>query len=180
MKHWTRWQRPLIPALPTALRPWLTDAGSLTRLLQWHCENPFSVRLLSSQWQKPLVDEALLLQRDLHKVAMVREVLLMDGVQPQIYARTVIPAKTYHSLRRRFDGLGSQSLGEMLFTDPSLTRGPIEVACLRAGQLLFEKAASYLLQRPDNLWGRRSCFYLNGKPILVNEIFLPSAKWSDE
>jgi chorismate--pyruvate lyase len=34
--------------------------------------------------------------------------------------------------------------------------------------------------RPDCLWARRSCFYLNGKALLVSEVFLPSNKWSSE
>jgi len=31
-----------------------------------------------------------------------------------------------------------------------------------------------LAQMPESVWGRRSVFYLHKKPLLVNEVFLPS------
>ncbi|WP_438969918.1 chorismate--pyruvate lyase family protein [Methylophaga sp.] len=180
MKHWTRWQLPLMQSLPPALRDWLTDTGSLTRLLQQSCQHDFSVELLSSQWQRPLPDEALLLGQAREKHAFEREVYLMDGEKPQIYARTVVPMNTYFARTQRFDSLGNQSLGEMLFNQPGLKRRPIQVACLQPGQFLFELATKRLTIQPEFLWARRSCFYIEDKKILVNEVFLPSDKWSNQ
>jgi chorismate--pyruvate lyase len=179
MKRWTTWQSPLLQSLPPALRFWLTATGSLTRELQQVCDDDFAVTLLASGWQKPLTDEARVLHLPARQLAFTREVQLLDGAAPQVYARTVIPQRTYHAMRARFDSLGTQPLGEMLFNQPSLKRGPIQVARLIPGQTLFAMATRALQRQPDELWARRSCFYLHGRGMLVNEIFLPSAKWSD-
>jgi len=178
MNHWTRWQPPLLQSLPSALRVWLTDTGSLTRRLQQSCQQPFSVALLDNQWRRSLPDEALLLRHAFTQLMLQREVHLLDGSQPQIYARTVVPRSTYLAKSQRFDALGNQSLGEMLFNEPSLKRGPLQVACLQPGQFLFEMATKRLPSRPQYLWARRSCFYVGNKNMLVNEVFLPSDKWS--
>ncbi len=180
MNHWTNWHTPLLQALPVSLRGWLTDTGSLTRLLQQSCQQAFSVTLLHNQWQRPLVDEAKLLRQPLSQLAFQREVHLMDGNAPQVYARTLVPIRTYMARKQRFDALGNQSLGEMLFNEPNLKRGPLQVACLQPGQFLFEMATKRLPNRPDLLWARRSCFYVGDKNMLVNEVFLPSDKWSAE
>jgi chorismate--pyruvate lyase len=179
MKHWTHWQTPVLAPIPAALRDWLTDTGSLTRQLQQVCQQSFSVALLQSGWQRPLPDESLLLHQPLGQRMFTREVQLLDGAQPQVYARSLVPVSTYHAKRARFDALGNQSLGEMLFNDPQLERGPIQVACLQPGQPLFNQASRYLQQTPSQLWARRSCFYLAGKAMLVNEVFLPADKWSE-
>lgn len=180
MNHWTHWQPPLLQSLPLTLRDWLTDTGSLTQLLQQACQQTFSVALLDSHWQRPLPDEALLLRQSLSQLALQREVHLLDGSQPQIYARTVVPIRTYLAKKQRFDTLGNQSLGDMLFNQPNLKRGPLQVACLQPGQFLFEMASKRLTHRPEILWARRSCFYVGNKNMLVNEVFLPSDKWSDK
>jgi chorismate--pyruvate lyase len=180
MKLWTRWHRPQLHALPADLRNWLIYPGSLTRQLQQHCEQTVSVKVLASRWQRPLPDEALLLNQSAAQFALQREVQLLDGDKARVYARTVIPVKTYQAMCQRFDALGNQPLGEMLFTDPSVSRGPIEVASLRPGQKLYEMAVHDLSSRPQQLWGRRSCFYLAGKVMLINEIFLPAENWSNQ
>lgn len=180
MKYWTNWQPPQLQSLPPSLRYWLTDTGSLTRQLQQVCEQNFSVALLETGWRRPLPDEARLLKASPLRLMFQREVHLLDGAVPQVYARTLVPIRTFHAMRARFNALGNQSLGEMLFNDPSLQRGPIQVACLRPGQAQFELAVRHLQSEPNKLWARRSCFYLEGKAMLVNEIFLPSDKWSNQ
>jgi chorismate--pyruvate lyase len=82
MKYWTSWQPPLLQSLPVTLRPWLTDTGSLTRLLQQACEQDFSVNLLRTGWQRPLPDEALLLRQPPIRRLFQREVQLLDGGKP--------------------------------------------------------------------------------------------------
>ena len=180
MKYRTHWRPPLLQSLPKSLRAWLTDTGSLTRLLQQACEHAFSVNVIDTHWERALPDEALLMHKPFSQRMLQREVHLMDGDIPQIYARTLVPISTYQSMPARFDGLGNRSLGEMLFTNPSLQRGPIEVACLQPEDALYELAIHHITQRPSSLWARRSCFYLNSMPLLVTELFLPSDKWSHE
>lgn len=174
MKHWTRWHTPQHRLMPTALASWLTDSGSLTQRLQIHNHADFSVQLLSTYWMKPLPDECLSLDTPLTEMAYQREVKLMDGEQANVYARTVIPLATFQAMKHRFNTLGNRPLGDLLFTDPSVKRGKIEIACLKPGQYLYEMAVLDEAIRPERLWGRRSHFYLSGKKLLVNEIFLPT------
>lgn len=174
MRDWTRWQSPQKHLMPTELASWLTDTGSLTRRLQKHNEIDFSVQVLGNSWMRALPDECRLLKIPMAQMSYQREVQLMDGNEANVYARTVIPLATFQAMKHRFNSLGAKPLGELLFTDPSVKRGPIEVACLKPGQWLYEMALLEQDDRPDDLWGRRSYFYLGGKILLVNEIFLPT------
>jgi chorismate--pyruvate lyase len=108
------------------------------------------------------------------EVAIVREVELMCGDAAMVFARTIIPASSLRGPARRLGMLGTKPLGEVLFSDPRMRRGPIEVARLQPRHTLFAAATATLEDRPDELWGRRTLFYLAGVPLLVNEIFLPN------
>jgi chorismate--pyruvate lyase len=55
-----------------------------------------------------------------------------------------------------------------------MERGEVEVARLTAGDGLYQAASARLDDKPEVIWGRRSLFTLRGKPLLVNEIFLPA------
>ena len=174
MIDWTRWQPPQKRLMPAELAPWLTDMGSLTRRLKKYNDDEFSAHVLGSSWIKPLPDECLLLGIPTTQMSYQREVRLMDGVHATVYARTIVPLDTYLSMQHRFNSLGNKPLGELLFTDPTVKRGPIEIACLKPGQWLYEMALLEEELRPEELWARRSHFYLNGKILLVNEMFLPT------
>jgi chorismate--pyruvate lyase len=174
MINWTRWHSPQRRLMPSELAPWLTDTGSLTRRLKLHNQHGFSVKVLGNHWIKPLTDESLLLQLPTTQMAYQREVNLLDGDYANVYARTVIPLATYQAMKHRFNSLGNKPLGELLFTDPTVTRGPIQIASLKPGQWLYEMALLEEELRPDELWARRSQFFISGKPLLVNEIFLPT------
>jgi len=179
IKEWTRWQLPQKRLMPKELASWLTDKGSLTRRLQQHNESDFSVQLLGNSWMRPMPDECQLLAIPTSQMAYQREVRLMDGEQANVYARTVIPLDTFQAMKHRFNTLGNKPLGELLFTDPTVKRGPIEIACIKPGQWLYEMALLEENMRPEYLWGRRSYFYLGGKILLVNEIFLPTLVGSE-
>lgn len=172
MLELSRWHAVQRRLMPRSLAPWLADSGSLTRRLKRHNKTDFSVQLLGNSWIKPLPDESLALNLSLSELSYQREVLLMDGNQANVYARTIVPRATYMSMQHRFNQLGNKPLGELLFTDASVRRGPIQIACLKPGQWLYEMALLEAAERPANLWARRSQFYISGQPLLVNEIFL--------
>ncbi|MBL1319460.1 MAG: chorismate lyase [Methylophaga sp.] len=178
MHNRTRWHQPQRRLMPAKLASWLTSTDSLTRRLQAQNHHGFSVELLGSCWIKPLTDEAISLGLPVAEHVYQREVRLMDGDTANVYARTVIPRTTYMAMQHRFNSLGNKPLGELLFTDPLVKRGPIEIACLKPGQWLYEMAVLDENYRPEMLWGRRSAFYLSGKSLLVNEIFLPTL-WNE-
>ncbi|NOQ94973.1 MAG: chorismate lyase [Methylophaga sp.] len=174
IREWTRWHTPQKRLMPKELASWLTDTGSLTRRLQQHNTDAFSVHVLGNCWMRALPDECQLLGVPMTQMAFQREVRLMDGDTAKVYARTVVPLHTFQAMKHRFNSLGNRPLGELLFTEPTVKRGPIEIACLKPGQWLYEMAVLEENSRPDELWGRRSHFYLGGKILLVNEIFLPT------
>jgi chorismate--pyruvate lyase len=61
----------------------------------------------------------------------------------------------------------------MLFADPSMRRGALQLARLTARDKLHGLVAQQLDETPEVMWGRRSVFTLARKPLLVSEIFLP-------
>jgi chorismate--pyruvate lyase len=156
----------------SALRDWLLDTGSLTRRVQEACVGRFRVRVEFQGWDRPRLDESLALRLRQPRRALIREVHLLCDDRPWVFARTVIPISTLRGRERRLAHLGERPLGAVLFADPHMTRGPVEVACIRAGQPLYAAAVQGLRQRPAAIWGRRSVFQLGGKPLLVSEFFL--------
>jgi chorismate--pyruvate lyase len=158
--------------IPPPMMPWLFDAASLTQRLRQVCQGRFQVRVVSQRRVRPLRDERVALRMRDHEHALVRMVYLLCDGQPWVFARTVIPLRTLGGAQRRLARLGSKPLGEMLFADRSMRRSAVEVARLLPGDKLFGLIATG--GAVGSLWGRRSVFYLQNKPLLVSEIFLPA------
>jgi chorismate--pyruvate lyase len=155
------------------LRGWLLDEGSLTRLVIGRCCGRFRVRVLFQRWGRPLASERQVLGMSLAATAFIREVELYCGDRPWVFARTLIPASTLRGGARRLAHLRDRPLGAVLFADPRVLRGELEVARLLPRHRLFRDAVDRLEYPPGSLWGRRRLFYVEQKPLLVNEIFLP-------
>ncbi len=152
---------------------WLLDPSSLTRRLQQACSGQLRVVPVIQQWLRPQLSEAQALGVRPRESCFIREVHLWCENQPWVFARTVIPVSTLTGNRRRLTRLGKKSLGAVLFADPGMQRSHIEIARFETGHTLFEAAIAPLADRPAEIWGRRSAFSLNKKPLLVSEIFLP-------
>lgn len=159
--------------IPNPLLDWLLDTASLTHRLEQACPGGFAVRLIHQGWGRPWPDERRALgMRQGHR-ALIRQVHLLCGARAWVYARTVIPARSLGGRQRRLGRLGNRPLGAVLFADPSMRRGPLELARIRRGLKLYADATRGLRIRPAEIWGRRSLFRVAGKPLLVAEIFLP-------
>lgn len=174
--HYHHWLTPPKAQLPASLADWLQNTGSLTAKLKAHSQQAFSVQLMSSGWQKPTFDEALALRIDPRQQVFCREVCLLDGNQPRVFARTVVPLRSYPMLRMGLSRLGNASLGEWLFKDPAVSRGPLQISLLSSGHLLSRHACLAAALPTQCLWARRSCFTLRGKALLVSEVFLPATE----
>lgn len=131
------------------------------------------MRVLRQGWIRPAYDEACALRLRLQSWAWMREVQLLCDNQPWVFARTLIPASTLRGRGRRLTRLGSRPLGEVLFADHSVRRGPVEVARIGPDQRLHHLAFANCSEPPDAIWARRSLFWMNSRPLLVCEIFLP-------
>lgn len=170
---WRPYRHVLRSRVPQRLWPWLLDASSLTRRLQQSCSGKFSVRVISQGWERPMLSERRSLGMPQGQRAIVRQVQLLCGGEPWVFARTVIPIGTLTGAQRHLAHLGEKPLGAVLFADPSMQREVVELACIATGQRLFRRATHSLAKAPVSIWGRRSVFRLAGKPLLVNEVFLP-------
>ncbi|WP_275098365.1 chorismate--pyruvate lyase family protein [Sedimenticola hydrogenitrophicus] len=170
--HWAPWCRFRHHQVPADIEQWLRDRGSLTARLKSASPGDFRVNLLRQGWARPLDSERRLLGMRRGGIAVLREVELLCGGVPWVFARTLIPARSLQGPARRLAMLGERPLGEVLFADPSMRRGVTQMACLLPRHALFVSATVHLRQ-VEAIWGRRTLFHLAGKPLLVNELFLP-------
>jgi chorismate--pyruvate lyase len=160
--------------IPPNLHNWLLNNKSLTKRIQNNCDGIFRVELQYQNWQYPLNDEAKLLGIKPRTYALIRQAYLLCKNQIYVSARTVIPAKTLSGKQCRLAKLGNQPLGRILFANHTMRRGKVEITQLQQKHLLFQLALGNIENKPNSLWGRRSIFYLENKPLLVNEFFLPN------
>jgi len=158
------------------LKSWLLDPNSLTARLKSHC-NKFRVELLGQRVETCQESEAVALIPSGEKI-LVREVLLFCDEKPQVFARSLLPLSSLTGAEQSLANLGTQSLGQVLFNNPSLERQTIEVAEFDATSSVGNLVKQLRLSEQSssqNLWGRRSIFVLESKPLMVAEVFLPGA-----
>jgi len=166
--RWHSADRWLETSLPPFWRGWLTDGGSLTRKLIQASGNTFVVQVLRQGYRRPRPAERRALGLPPRQLALVREVVLYGAGTPWVYARSIIPLNTLSGRQRALRKLDARPLGALLFADRGMRRGPLEITRLRGALIPDHLAPPSAL-----LWGRRSLFFLDGKPLLVSEIFLP-------
>ena len=159
--------------MPENLGPWLIDNGSLTRKLVALSKDQFEVEVLRQEVATPDAAEANALKITQKTPVMIREVVLKGRGRPWVFARSILPMTTMTGRLAGLRTLSNQPLGELLFQDPSMTREPLEMACLPA-RILSVPAA--LAAGDEPLWARRSVFFLDRKPLLVSEVFLSEFK----
>ena len=167
---WHPWPSLLSPRA----RGWLQNRGSLTQLIQHRCCSEFSVKPMFQSLAKACMDELDVMNLRRSELAMVREVYLYCGETPVVFAHSVVAEKSLRGAWRGLSGLGSRSLGTVLFTNPIVKRTPLRFKKLNPAHPLFRRACQKLQKKPPNLWARRSLFSLHGQSILVTEVFLPS------
>src|SRR3569623_32677 len=161
-------------ALSAEQRDWKLDPGSLTRRQRQRCGGGCRGAVGSQRWWRPLPDERRLLGMAAAERALIREVHLLCGYTPWVFARTVMPVSSLRGRKRRLTRLGNTPLGAALFAARSLRRGAVEVVRLRPGEELFVRAVAGAAAEVAAIWGRRSVFRLQERPLLVSEIFLPA------
>ncbi len=171
---WQPHHRFLRTAIPAELCSWLLDSASLTLRLQQLCPGCFEVRVLSQQWGRPHPDEVRALGMRRNRKAIIRQVQLLCNGTPWIYARTVIPVSSLRGRLKRLARLGTRPLGGVLFADPGMRRGGVELARILPGEALHRAALGASCRSAQAIWGRRSVFTLARHPLLVSEVFLPA------
>jgi chorismate--pyruvate lyase len=155
---------------PRMLCSWLDDSGSLTARLIALSGGQFHVAILRQYLALPSREEQQALAMPRPARALIREVILYGRNQPWVFARSVLPLSSLSGKLRHLRKQRNRPLGAFLFSQPHLVRSPIAVAA-------FSTDDGYVpasIARQNSLWGRRSVFALDGKPLLVSEVFLPA------
>lgn len=168
------WQPPEAFTIPNSLRDWLLDPSSLTARLKCHGQQ-FRVQVLGQRVQACDAAEA---NDDViaGEQVLVREVLLYCDDIPQVFARSLLPLRSLTGAQQQLAHLGTQSLGQVLFNHPDLLRKKIEVATFYEHSSVANLANYLALKTMEQpLWGRRSVFVLDAKPLMVAEVFLSGA-----
>ena len=156
------------------MQTWLFHDDSLTARLVAGCTGEFRVEVLRQRYARGQLNEARLLGIPPCQVALLREVYLYCGNERVVYARSIIPLKTLTGKQTRLAHLRNRPLGGFLFSCPSMQRGQVQLAAIRCGDPVYVRAMPAQDTNGKDLWGRRSVFRLNGKPLIVAEIFLPT------
>tara|TARA_R110002051_G_scaffold17586_2_gene51309 strand:+ start:166191 stop:166718 length:528 start_codon:yes stop_codon:yes gene_type:complete len=152
----------------SGLIDWLCDQGSLTLRLTDAGANDFRVELLAQSSQPAREDEARALGLPPGEPVWVREVLLHTGGAPRVFARSVAPLAAISASNIDLQSLGSNSLGLLLFSNPDVSRGPLQISRYPSAWL-----PSPWREQAAKCWARRSHFSDGQLQLLVCEVFLP-------
>jgi chorismate--pyruvate lyase len=166
-----RWKR-LAPSHPDPWRAWLTWRGSLTWRIVARSER-FRVQRIQQHMRVPNEDEYRALGRPSHKRALVREVILLADERPVVLAHSIAARADLFGVWRSLRGLGNRPLAEALFSDPLVTRAPLEFMRVDSRHPLWRRAQHVFGREFPVLWARRSLFRKHGRPLMVTEMFLP-------
>lgn len=174
-----QWQPPsdaCLSLLSEQLQNWLLDEGSLTARLKSRCQN-FHVNVIGEQQQRCSAAEAGEYIKEGEPV-LVREVILYCDNVPHVFARSLLPLASLTGKEKVLAHLGEQPLGQVLFNNPSLQRLALELSTFDSSSSVTKLAtnlATLTTTTQSVLWGRRSVFMLDNKPLMVAEVFLPGA-----
>lgn len=159
------------PNLSPELRSWLLEPGSLTQR-GLRTFGRFGVTPVFQGWA-PQRDQ---LGARFYQHAYVREVILRADTAPFIVAHTVLEVHGHHGpLKRWLRGLGSRSLGSLLFQHPGFQRGRLQFARLDARDALYQLCREQIPNLPPQCWARRCTHRLGKQAVRVTEIFVSLA-----
>ncbi len=169
----TCWQSPSSFNINNELRDWLLNPASLTARLKQHC-SIFRVEVLGQHIELCSAAEA---NTDIPQgeEVLVREVVLWCDEKPQVFARSLLPISSLTGEQQQLAHLGTQSLGQVLFNHADLQRKCIEISSFDCTSSVAKLCANYNLPITATLYGRRSVFIIENKPVMVAEVFLPEA-----
>lgn len=143
------------------VRDWLLEQGSLSKRLR-DCSQELTVELHLHQWcsgEQLTHDEQSLL--DAPTDYLLRQVVLSGDGSPWVVGSTIIPQSTAEDSDFNLSNLGEKPLGEAVFKANLVDRDRLQLSRI-------ETDSGFLYARRSRLW-------MNHKPMLVTELFLPSA-----
>ncbi len=154
---------------------WLSEDGSMTAKLRSATDLTVVVNLKSSAHIVPNKEETIFFDMPEAQSVYIREVIMSVGDSDWMFGRTIIPDETLAGEGEQLKLLGTNPLGTILFDPQYSERVLIEVAKISNKHFLYPHSLVKNLSVEDELelWARRSVFHFFGKPLLVQEVFLP-------
>lgn len=168
---WHEHRRGSHHTLPQDVRSWAYEAGSLTQRLRDYYGNTITVNILFHQWRAPFLSERRQLHLPLTRFCLIREVVLHTNGKPLLLARTIIPEETIKVAHRNLSHLGTRPLGEVIFSYPDLERVTMDLALIMPTVWTEQTQHNANITQP--IWGRRTVYAIQKRPMLVSEFFLP-------
>jgi chorismate lyase len=162
-----------MPAAGPEISSWLAEPGLLTDRLR---------QLGLGELRLKVVRQGLDLLSSEHRAlfsngtdnGFLREIELHCGMQPCVYAQTLVPDATLAHFPWLAE-LGDSPLGETMGVLDGIEREPFEFAELPAMHPLAARAQRDLaVAERETVVARRALVRLRGRPLLVQELFLPA------
>ncbi|KJY81654.1 chorismate--pyruvate lyase [Vibrio galatheae] len=155
------WQQPDHFSFPTqSAKTWLLEQGSLSRLLESYCQT-LSVDLLHNKVVREDKLNAQEIELLTKEACLLRKVVLKGDGESWVLGRTLIPHSSMLGQKYDLAQQGEIPLGLTVFSANNVKRDALQVG-------IVEVDGQRLLARRSRLW-------MNHKPMLVAELFLPTA-----
>lgn len=136
----------------------------------------FSLNLLDQTFGEPYYDELSAFNDDSidANYSLIRKVFLEGDKQPMVFARVIIPEKTYLNYHTEFSSLGGSAIGNtILYADKHTIRQDFEYKLVANNDPMFHELKElHQVADDDGYWARRSVFMLPKGPLLITELFL--------
>lgn len=154
------------------LLPWLVHTDSLTQKLEQEAGEA-NLLVLSQQWVNTSWWAKYYLGVNTTKI-MQREIIMSSRHMPCWYARTMIPDATYYAHSVFFERLKQESLGVIVFNDPSIYRSSLTHYSVDTSCVEYHWPDVRLTEKEHLLWLRLSEFTIQQKhSFYLAEILLP-------
>ncbi|MGI9130385.1 MAG: chorismate--pyruvate lyase family protein [Candidatus Methylopumilus sp.] len=140
---------------------WLTEEGSLTERLK----NEFD------DVKVDVIYEGLALEEE---TDYIREVMIKSHDKPMIFAHTRLKMNELEDAWTCLKTLGEQSLANILFKDPHISRRSLLYRVCESEDVLYKRLKSLDYMQEEILWMRQSEWERYGKILLLTEVFLPN------
>lgn len=134
---------------------WLNSKESLTRRLREFTHNQISHHLFYDDWGTASDQAIMSLNINPDAKTWIRKMEWRLGDAIWVACDVVIPASSITSETEILKRIGKNSIGDILFQDPTLQRSDFE------------------FHIKDNAVSRHSIFHFHGQPLLIIETFLP-------
>ncbi|MFC3909659.1 chorismate--pyruvate lyase family protein [Legionella dresdenensis] len=156
-----------------SLEPWLQCQSSLTTKLKQHANN-VSLTVLNQGWELADYWDKYKLQLD-SGLLFKREILIAAGSEYCWYGRTVIPQLVYEQNLDLFSRLATESLGDIIFTEPRIKRLSLTSYCIDRDSIEYQWLQSSWHQNSHVLSVRFANFLIDQHyPFFLVEILLPA------